>query len=220
MTLRVLVVDDHAVVREGIRAVLERKSPATRVAEAADGAAAIAACRARPFDIVVMDVSMPGMDGVTATRALMGLDPAPRVLALSMHGEHEFVRAMLRAGARGYLLKSAITEELVMAIDAIAQGQNYFGASTVATVIDDYVTGLRREEAAAGVSPSAPRLSGRELEVLRLVAEGKSAKEAASVLGVSPRTVEMHRAHLMRKLGVNSATALVRSAIARGLIEG
>ena len=213
MSLKVLVVDDHAVVREGIRAVLERKAGATRVAEAGDGAAAVAACRDEAFDVVVMDVSMPGIDGVAATRELLRASPSTRVLALSMHDEREVVQDMLRAGASGYLLKSAITEELVKAVDAVAGGGIYVGANITGMVLDDYVQGLRKDNA----EPTP--LSARERQVLQLVVDGKSAKEAAAVLGVSPRTVEMHRARLMQKLGVNSAAGLVRYALANGIVE-
>jgi len=211
VSVSVLVVDDHAVVREGIRAVLLRQGSISLVDEAGDGWAAVHACQARQYDVVIMDISMPGLGGVQATRELLKVSPATRVLALSMHGDRDSIQEALRAGALGYVRKSAVTEELVAAVEAVREGRVYVGDDVSRVLVEDYVRSLRNEPVAPGA------LSVRERQVLKMVAEGMTAKEMGAALGVSPRTVEMHRARLMKKTGVDSVAGLTRYAITHNI---
>jgi DNA-binding NarL/FixJ family response regulator len=204
--IRVLLAEDHRIVREGLHALLARSDDICVVGEAEDGEACIRAVESLQPDVVVMDLSMPKLDGVSATRAISG--SAAKVLVLSMHGGDEYVRPAIRAGARGFLLKGNGLSELVLAIRTIAKGDVFFGEG-----VND-----------PGVSlPKVPRdedpgLTPRESEVLRWVALGKSSAEIAEILTVSPKTIETHRSRLMLKLSASNSAALVRHAIRLGLI--
>jgi DNA-binding NarL/FixJ family response regulator len=213
--LRVLLADDHQIMRDGLRALLEAQSGMQVVGEAEDGRTACEmAARLRP-DAVVMDIGMPELNGVDATRRIAAELPSVRVIALSMHADRRFVAEMLRAGASGYLVKDAAFEELVDAIRAVTQGRVYLGQGVAGVVVQDYV---RRLGAApeAEVSPIS-KLSPREREVLQLAAEGNSTKEIASVLGLSVKTVETHRRQIMDKLGTYTLAGLIKIAIREGL---
>jgi DNA-binding NarL/FixJ family response regulator len=202
----VLLVEDHTIVREGLRALLSRCADIAIVGEAEDGEACIRECERHSPDVVVMDLSMPKLDGVSATRAVSAL--GAKVLVLSMHGGDEYVRPAVRAGARGYLLKGNGLAQLVDAIRAISRGEVYFGP------------GVKDPGVAVVKVPvdEDPGLTPREKEVLQHVADGRSSVEIAELLGVSPKTVETHRARLMVKLAAPNSAALVRAAIRLGLV--
>lgn len=203
---RVLLAEDHTIVREGLRALLARCADLSVVGEADDGEACVRECERLSPDVVVMDLSMPKLDGVSATRAVSAM--GAKVLVLSMHGGDEYVRPAVRAGARGYLLKGNGLAQLVDAIRLVAKGETYFGE------------GVKDPGVAIAPIPTDadPGLTPREKEVLQLVAYGKSSVEIADLLGVSPKTVETHRARLMVKLDAPNSAALVRYAIRLGLV--
>ena len=211
MATRVLLADDHQLLRQGLRRLLEAAGIEV-VAEAGDGHEAVdEALRVRP-DVVLMDISMPRLSGIEATRELLQRLPGSKVLMLSMHEGRSFVENALRAGALGYVLKSASQQDLCEAIAEVREGRPYLSAD----VAHEAVQAIRRPSSAG----SAPLdvLTGREREVLLRIAEGLGSKEIASDLRLSRRTVESHRAHLMRKLGVHKTSALVRIAIREGLV--
>lgn len=211
MTIRIVVVDDHAIVREGLRSLLDRESDITVVAEAADGNAATEAAREHVPDVVVMDISMAELNGIEATRRIIAESPSVRVLCLSLHAEEHLVSAMLEAGASGYVLKACAAAELVTAVRTVAAHETYLSPAVAGGVVRDYVA--HRTAARAG----EPRLTGRELEVLQLLAEGHGTKDVAGRLSISPKTVSTHRENIMRKLDLHSVAALIKYAIRRGV---
>ncbi|MDP3278426.1 MAG: response regulator transcription factor [Deltaproteobacteria bacterium] len=202
---RVLLAEDHQIVREGLRALLSASPDMLVVGEAADGEACILACQTLDPDVVVMDLSMPKLDGVSATRAVSAM--GVRVLVLSMHGGDEYVRPAMRAGARGFVLKGAGLAQLVEAIRCVSRGDTYFGPGIQAPPI---AQDPPRDE--------DPGLTPREREVLQLVASGRSSSDIAAMLSVSPKTVETHRARIMTKLRAPNSASLVRAAIRLGLV--
>jgi DNA-binding NarL/FixJ family response regulator len=210
MTLRLLLVDDHPIFRAGVRSLLETHPGVEIVAEVADGLGAVETARTQRPDVVVIDVSMPGMNGLDATRRITAETPDAKVLCLSMHSDRRFVDAALRGGARGYLLKECALEELVSAIHAVVAGRIYVSPRLTRAVLDAY-----RGEGGEG-SP-LDRLTLREREVLQLLAEGHSTQDVARRLNVSAKTVGTHREHLMQKLGTNSLAGLTKFAIREGL---
>jgi DNA-binding NarL/FixJ family response regulator len=209
--VRVLVAEDHATVREGLKLLLENEPDMEVVGEAADGREALRLARELLPDVAVMDISMPGWDGLQATRALREACPLVNVLALTRHADYGFLREMLRAGARGYVLKQSPSSELIRAVRAVAAGQGYLDPSVTAKVVRGY-TG---EGPKTGAESAAP-VGEREEEVLRLIALGRSNKEIAARLSVSVKTVETHKANGMRKLGLGSRADVVSYAIFRG----
>lgn len=214
-TLRILVADDHAVVRKGLRSILESHTDWEVCAEAANGRAAVAAALEHRPEIVIMDINMPELNGLEATKQISKALPETRVLILSAHDSEQLVREMLVSGARGYVLKADAGEDLMAAVDALSTGRLYFTSS-----VSDYVMGtLRRQGDTVDAVESGSRLSSREREVLQLVAEGKSNKEVATRLDISVKTVETHRKNIMTKLDLHSVSDLVRYAIQNGIIE-
>ena len=210
-TIRVLLADDHNLVRAGVRKILEAQPGVTVVGEVADGAAALEALARTPVDVLVLDLTMPGLDGFAVLRRARALAPALKVLVLSMHADPEFVSRAVREGADGYLLKDSAVNDLVAAIQAVREGRAYHSPQVQRQLTDL----LRGGTPAVGVAA----LTEREREVLKRIAEGSSTKEIATRLDISARTVESHRANLMRKLDVRSVAQLVRIAIREGLIE-
>jgi DNA-binding NarL/FixJ family response regulator len=210
-TPRILLVDDHAVVRQGFKMILDAQSDMEIVGEAANGREAVGtrAAQLSP-DIVVMDVAMPELDGIEATRRVIASDPHIRVIALSMHKDSVYVREILRAGARGYLLKDSGADDLVKAIRAVAGGESYLSPAVSNAVLDDY----RKH-----VTNPIDLLTSREREVLQMLAEGKTNKEIAVVLNLSVYTVDAHRGRIMEKLNLHSINELVRFALRNGLID-
>lgn len=211
MRANILLVDDHTLVREGIKALMEQIN-VELVGEAADGNMAVKLARKLLPDIIVMDVMMPVLNGIDATSQIVAELPDVKVLALSGHFDKDQIVEMLKAGASGFLLKTCTTRELSFAIETVMTGQSYLTPSIADMVLKDYVHGLSMDS----VSDSSI-LSGREREVLQMVAEGHTSKEIASRLYLSPKTVEIHRQKIMDKLGVHNIAALTKHAIRIGL---
>jgi two-component system nitrate/nitrite response regulator NarL len=210
--IRLLLVDDHPLVREGIRSSLSSHSRLEIAAEAADGREAVAKAREVTPDVVLMDINLPRLNGVEATKLLQKEAPHSKVLVLTVHNNREYVLQMVRAGARGYVLKDASPQELIRAIELVDAGEAFFSPEVARFVFNDYVSTSGRTK------PQAEDLSEREREVLALIADGHSNKAVAQQLGLSVRTVETHRGRIMKKLGVRNAAGLTKFAISQGLI--
>lgn len=211
MNIRLVVADDHKIVREGLCSLLEKESGISVVAEADNGRMAIKLfCELNP-DVVLMDLSMPEMNGIEAIRRIVGASDDARVIALSMHSDRHFVVKALGAGAKGYLLKDCASEELIGAIRTVAANQTYLSPKIAGLIVNDYLA------RSASLSEPATHLTAREREVLQLFAEGKSTKEVAFLLSVSIKTIETHRLHIMRKLNIYSVAELTKYAIREGL---
>ena len=212
MMLRVVLVDDHELMRQGLRSILEREDGVEVVGEAASGRAAVELTRTLAPDVVVMDVAMQDMNGIEATRQIRAVCPKAKVLALSSHSDSRYVAAMLDAGASGYVLKANAYDDLRRALDAARRGKSYLCADVTAAVVGESLRG-------AGAAPTASRapLSAREREVLQLLAEGLSSPQISERLFVATSTVETHRRNLMRKLGIHSVADLTKYAIREGL---
>jgi DNA-binding NarL/FixJ family response regulator len=210
MTIRILIADDHGVVAEGLKHVVESQSDMQVVGVVADGREAVREAKAQGPDVVLMDLSMPELNGADATRAIVESGGGCRVIVLSMYAEREHVRRALKAGATGYVVKRSAAEELVEAIRAVHSGGRYLSPRVADAVIDDYADG--RED-------PLERLSAREREVLQLVAEGRTGAEIATRLALSQKTVETYRARLVEKLGIRDVAGLVKFAIQRGLVS-
>jgi DNA-binding NarL/FixJ family response regulator len=212
----VLLVDDHAILREGVHALLAREPDITVVGEAADGQEAVEQVpRLRP-DVVIMDIVMPRMNGLEATRLIKERHADVRVLILSMYDDHEYVVQIIQAGASGYVLKRVVTEDLVRAIHEVYAGDSFLYPPIAATLIGDYLRVTQGERGAASARGEA--LTVREREVLRLIADGSSNQDIAEQLGLSRKTVDSHRANAMRKLDLHDVTEVVKYAIRTGLI--
>jgi len=212
METRILLVDDHDVVRDAVRVLLERRPDLTVVGEAGDGAEAVEAYEEVQPDVTLMDIWMPRQSGIVATRRILGRDPAARVLMFSMHDQRNFVEEALRAGASGYAVKSASTRELLDAIDAVRRGEMFLSPSIARHAVGPLADPGR------GAPTSLSPLTIREREVLQHIAEGLGSKEIAGQLHLSSRTVDTHRANIMKKLGVHKTSGLVRFAIREGLV--
>jgi two-component system response regulator NreC len=213
--IRVVLAEDHTIVREGLRALLDVREDITVVAEVADGRAAVEAVVTHKPDVVVMDLGMPELNGVDATRQIRKDNPNTQVLILSMHGGEEYVRPAIRAGASGYLLKGSGLSDLVSAIQAVAHGDAFFSPAIARIVLHE----SRRTDRPARDPAPGDALTNREREILQLVAEGKSSPEIAKQLQLSVKTVEGHRGRIMAKLDVHHVAGLVRHAIRIGLVS-
>jgi len=212
MKIRILLVDDHKIVRDGLRKLLEKEQALLVAGEAEDGRSAIKAVRELRPDVVIMDVAMPDLNGIEATRQLVADRPDLKIVALSTHSERKFVTEMLKAGAAAYLLKDCAFEELVTAIQTVVKGKIYLSPGIAGVVIENYVRN------APSVDKSVfSLLSDREREVLQLMSEGKTTKEIAAHLNVSIKTVETHRTNIMTKLDIHSIAELTKYAIREGL---
>jgi two-component system response regulator NreC len=208
--IRILLADDHAMVRQGFRMILAAQPDMEIVAEAGNGREAVELATGLQPDVVVMDVAMPELNGIEATRRITDSSPRTRVLALSMYKDSVYVREILRAGARGFLLKDAIDRDLLAAVRAVAAGEGYLSPSVSEAVLSDY----RRH-----VTDPLDLLSSREREVLQMIAEGKTNKDIATALNLSVYTVDAHRGRIMEKLNLHSVGELVRFAVRKGLID-
>jgi DNA-binding NarL/FixJ family response regulator len=212
--IRVLIADDHALFREGVRRLLEDSDIARVIGEAADGTMAVRLALELKPDVVLMDVSMPGMNGIEATRRILEAMPAARVLILTIHDNDRYIQQILHAGAAGYLLKDTPCDDFLSAILAVHRGDSYLSPVVSRKVLE----GLARHRRPGDEGRGIAALSPREREVLVLLAEGKPNREVAELLGISPKTVEAHRANIMKKLEVHSIVQLVRCAIQEGLV--
>jgi DNA-binding NarL/FixJ family response regulator len=215
VNLRILIVDDHQLLRQGLKSLLEDEPGLEVVGEAEDGHECVLLVKRLKPDVVVMDVGMPGLNGMDATRQVLADHPEIKVLALSMHTDRRFASGMLQAGASGYLLKDAAYDELIRAIRTVMEGKTYLSPAITEVVVDDYVQRLAGGEGSAGGAFAV--LSAREREVLQAMAEGRSTKEIAADLHLSVKTVESHRMQIMNKLDIHSVAELTKYAVREGL---
>jgi DNA-binding NarL/FixJ family response regulator len=213
--LRILIVDDHAVVRRGVRSLLESQPGWEIVAEATTGREAVEQSRRLRPDIVVMDLSLPELNGLDATRQILKDAPDTEVLVLTMHHSEELARDVLQAGARGFVLKSDADENLIAAVDTLRRHKPFLTSTVTEFVLENYVR--RGEASPEDATPLA--VTAREREVIQLIAEGRSNKEAAATLGISVKTIEAHRAKIMKKLRLHSVSDLVRYAIRNHIVQ-
>ena len=212
MSVRILLADDHRIMRQGLRALLEKEADVEVSGEAEEGRTAVQLARKLKPDVVVMDVGMPDLNGIEATRQIKAEAPAAKVLALSMHADKRFVERMLTAGASGYVLKDDAFEELVGAIRTVAANKIYLSPGIAGAVVEDFVRYSRTAESTGRII-----LTPRQREVLQLLAEGKTTKQIASLLYVSRKTVETHRRQIMEKLDIHSIAELTKYAVREGL---
>ena len=213
MSISVLLADDHRVVREGLRALLERNHDISVVAEASDGQEAVKlAAQVKP-DVVVMDISMPVLNGIEATQQVIEVSPSTRVIILSMYSTSEHIFRAFKAGAQGYLLKESAGSDVVAAVRAVKEGRRYLTEKITETVLDDFIHRRSLSESESPVS----RLSKRERHILQLVVEGKSSSEIGRQLFLSPKTIDTYRSRIMHKLSINDVPGLVKFALQHGL---
>lgn len=212
-TLRVILADDHTLVRAGLRSLVEQLKEATVIAEAKDGHEVLTLASEHHPDVVLMDLSMPGMNGLEAALRLKKEQPQIKIIVLSMHASEEYVLQALRAGASGYLVKDSAPLELALALQAVARGETYLSPPISRQVVDSYMQRVGQVDDPLAV------LTGRQREILQLIAEGSSTKDIARKLNLSVKTVETHRAQLMERLDIHEVAGLVRFAIRHGLVN-
>jgi two-component system response regulator NreC len=212
MSIKVLLADDHRIMREALRSLIEKESDMKVVGEAADGRAAVRLSRELSPDVVIMDITMPELNGVEATNQILSEAPNVKILGLSMHSDEHFVAGMLKAGGSGYLLKDCAAEELVQAIRSVIAGEQYLSPKIAGIVIESYRRTVSKDQLSR-----APELTAREREVLQLVAEGETSKRIAGQLYVSAKTVDSHRQKIMGKLDINTVAGLTKYAIQKGI---
>jgi DNA-binding NarL/FixJ family response regulator len=213
--LRILLGDDHTILRNGLRKILQERADWDVVAEAGDGREAIRQVLELQPDIAILDIGMPLLNGIEATRQIVRRLPDMQILILSMHANEAYIIQALKAGARGYLLKDSADTELIRGVAAVSAGKSYFSPAVSKVMLNDYV----RHLAEKGIADRYDSLSEREREVFQLIAEGHSNKEIATLLSVSPATIETHRAHILQKLDVHNTAELVLYAVRRGVIS-
>lgn len=214
-TVRVLVADDHTIIRSGLRHLLEREADIEVVGEAADGREALELAEQMRPDLVMLDITMPKLNGIEVSRQIAAKFPKMSVIILSMHADEGYVLKSLKAGARGYLLKDSAESDIINAVRAVSGGKAYFSPEISRMLVDDYVRGLRQR----GVEDSYELLSTREREIFQLLAEGKSNKEISAMLSLSPHTVDTHRANIFEKLNLHSLPELILYAVRKGIIS-
>ena len=212
MSIKILLADDHKIMRAGLRSLLEKEHDMEVVAEASQGRNAVRLAREHAPDIVIIDITMPDLNGVEAARQILSETPGIKVVALSMHSDEQFIAGMLKAGASGYLLKDCAAEELCHAIRAVMAGETYLSPKIASIVVEDYRRDLSRDEL-----EHVTELTAREKEVLQLVAEGQTSKKIAEQLCVSVKTVEAHRQQIMDKLNIRTVAGLTKYAIRKGI---
>lgn len=213
--LRVLLGDDHTIVRHGIRKILEGRRDWEVVAEAGDGREAVKKVLEHEPDVAILDIGMPLLNGIEATRQIVKRAPTVRVLILSMHSDEAYITQALQAGAKGYLLKDSADTDLIRGVTDVAAGKSFFSPAVAKVMLDDYV----RHLADKGIVDRYDALSEREREIFQLVAEGHSNKAVAELLSISPATVETHRAHILQKLDLHNTAEVVLYAVRRGVIS-
>jgi two-component system response regulator NreC len=213
--LRILLADDHIVMRTGLRALLERQPNMEVVGESENGRETVELAASLRPDVVVMDVGMPVLNGIEATKSIVTQNPSTAVVILSMHADESYVMRALSAGARGYLLKDSGAGDLISAIQAVSQGKSFFSPKVSRILAEDYVRVLKQK----GAVDTYDLLTGREREILQLLAEGKANKEVATDLNISTYTVETHRSHILQKLSLHNSAELVLYAVRKGIIS-
>ena len=213
--VRIFLADDHTVMRAGIRLVLERQPDLHVVGEASDGRETVNAIERLHPDVVVMDISMPNLNGIEATRQILANGVAVSIVVLSMHADEEYVLRALKAGARGYLLKESAEADLIAAVRAVISGKSFFSPAVSRLLVEDYVRQLQDRD----IEDSYELLTTRERETLQLVAEGKSNKDIANLLNLSVYTVETHRSNIMRKLNLHSVAEVVLYAVKKHIVQ-
>jgi DNA-binding NarL/FixJ family response regulator len=216
--IRLLIADDHEIVRKGIRSLLEAQPGWQVAAEASDGREAVEKAKEMKPDITVLDISMPSLNGLEAARQMIKNDARAKILILTMHESDPLIREVLDAGARGYVLKSDASRDLVTAVNAVRSNKTYFTAKVAQVVLDGYLD-KKPKKTDERKTDSATRLTPRQREIVQLLAEGKSSKEVAVALGLSVKTAETHRANIMRRLDCHSVSELVRYAVRNNIIE-
>lgn len=214
MKIRILVADDHDIVRAGLKSLLERQEDIEIVGEAADGREVVRLAEQLNPSIIVTDIAMPQLNGIDAAAQILRHDPDVKIIILSMYADEEFLVRALTAGVKGYLLKDAVQADLLRAVRAVATGRSFFSPAIAQTLAEDYVRQLQHK----GLEDSYELLTEREREILQLLAEGKSNKEVATVLNVSPYTVETHRMHLMQKLNLHNTAEIVLYAVRKKIV--
>lgn len=214
-TIRILLADDHTVMRGGLRLLLERQPGWQVIGEVADGRECVEAAQRDQPDVIVMDIAMPNLNGIEATRQIVARQSRTAVAILSMHSDESYVIRSLRAGARAYLLKDSAEADLIAAIDAIHRGKSFFSPKVSKILQEDYMRRLEDR----GADDTYELLTTREREVLQLVAEGKTNKEIANLLNLSLHTVDSHRMHVLQKLGMHSTPELILYAVRKGIIS-
>ena len=212
MAIRILLADDHRIVREGLKSLIVQDKEMSVVAEAENGRTTVSLARKLTPDIIIMDIGMPDLNGIDATRQIISENPRTRVIALSMHSDKRFIAQMLKAGASAYLLKDCAFEELTLAIRSVSEGKIYLSPEVARPVLEDYIGFLSRDE-----HSEKEVLTPREREIMQLLAEGKSARSIAEILHLSIKTVDTHRYQIMNKLKVKSIAELVKYAIREGI---
>ncbi|MCX7878176.1 MAG: response regulator transcription factor [Ignavibacteria bacterium] len=214
---KLLIVDDHEVVRDGLKNILTSLENVVIAGEAANGEEAVKMYISLKPDVVIMDISMPGMNGIEATRIIKEKDPDAKVLILTMHDNQEYLNQIIRSGAKGFILKNTDKEELLEAVKTVASGDNFFSKDISKLIIDNYIRSAKESEKNDGYK-EVP-LTKREIEVLKLIASGYSNQEIANILYISYNTVDTHRKNIMHKLSIKNTAGLVRYAIEKGLIS-
>ena len=213
--IKIMIADDHTIIRQGMRKLFEAYPELQIVGESQDGEEAVELVKQLLPDLIIMDISMPGLNGLEATRQIKKRFPETKILILTMHAEKEYIFKILQSGASGYLLKGSAIDELVTAIHAVDRGESYLSPPISKSIIEDYVGGGPKSRGALRSQP----LTTREREVLQLIAEGHTSKRIATRLSLSSKTVETHRSHIMQKLNIHNAAGLIRYAIQKGWVE-
>jgi DNA-binding NarL/FixJ family response regulator len=213
--LRILLADDHTLFRHGLTKILEERPEWTVVAEAGDGRECVKLALALKPDVVVLDIAMPLLNGIEATRQIVRRLDHIGVLVLSMHADQPYIMQALEAGARGYLLKDSAGHDLIRSIELLAEGKSFFSPAVSKVMLDDYV----RRLAGSGITDRFQTLSEREREIFQLIAEGRTNKAIADLLSLSPTTIETHRAHILQKLDIHNTAELVLYAVRRGVVS-
>ncbi|MBZ5621048.1 MAG: response regulator transcription factor [Acidobacteriia bacterium] len=214
-SIRILLADDHTVVRKGLRLLLENQPGFTVIADAADGMEAVALAEAHRPDVIVMDVAMPILNGIEATRQVVAKLPQTAIVILSMHSDEGYVLKALKAGARAYLLKDSAEHDLINAVKAVSEGKAFFSPAISKMLVEDYVRQMREQN----IEDSYELLTTRERQVLQLLAEGRSNKEAANLLELSLYTIETHRNNIFHKLNLHTGAELILYAIRKGIVS-
>jgi DNA-binding NarL/FixJ family response regulator len=213
--IRILIADDHKLMRAGLRLLIEQQSDISVIGEAGDGRETVSLAKSQRPDVVVMDISMPNLNGIEAAHQITQDHPEIGVVILSMHSDESYVLRALKAGVKGYLLKDSAESDLILAVRAVAGGKSFFSPAVSRVLLDDYVRKLKR----SGAEDAYDLLTPREREILQLVAEGKSNKDVANLLNLSVYTVETHRSNMMQKLRLKGVPELTLYAVRKGLIS-